>query len=162
MMAGIQVNAIGGADGGIFAPSMFIGAFLGYSISKFIHMAGLVWGGYISELNFLAIGMGGVLAGVMHAPLTGIFLIAELTGGYKLFIPLMIVSALSTFVCRKLCTHNVYKTMILFHGGDPDGTRDADALTRAIPADLIESDYQPLAETDSMRSVLAVVMKTHQ
>ena len=151
-----------GADGGIFAPSMFIGAFLGYSISKLIHMTGLAWGGYISELNFLAIGMGGVLAGVMHAPLTGIFLIAELTGGYKLFIPLMIVSALSTFVCRKLCTHNVYKTMIMFHGGDPDGTRDADALTRAIPEELIEKDYLPLAETDSMRGVLDSVMKTHQ
>jgi len=151
-----------GADGGIFAPSMFIGAFLGYSISKFIHMAGLAWGGYISDMNFLAIGMGGVLAGVMHAPLTGIFLIAELTGGYKLFIPLMIVSALSTFVCRKLCTHNVYKTMILFHGGDPDGTRDADALTRAIPDDLIEKDYLPLSESDSMRSVLHSVMKTTQ
>ena len=151
-----------GADGGIFAPSMFIGAFLGYSISKFIHMTGLAWGGYISELNFLAIGMGGVLAGVMHAPLTGIFLIAELTGGYRLFIPLMIVSALSTFVCRKLCAYNVYKTMILFHGGDPDGTRDADALTRAIPDDLIEKDYLPLNESDSMRSVLQSVMKTHQ
>ena len=151
-----------GADGGIFAPSMFIGAFLGYSISKFVHMAGLAWGGYISEPNFLAIGMGGVLAGVMHAPLTGIFLIAELTGGYKLFIPLMIVSALSTFVCRKLCTHNVYKTMILFHGGDPDGTRDADALTRAIPDELIEKDYLSLSESDSMRTVLQSVMKTHQ
>ena len=151
-----------GADGGIFAPSMFIGAFLGYSISQFVHMARLVWGDCISDLNFLAIGMGGVLAGVMHAPLTGIFLIAELTGGYKLFIPLMIVSALSTFVCRKLCTHNVYKTMILFHGGDPDGTRDADALTRAIPDELIEKDYLPLSETDSMRSVLDTVMKTHQ
>lgn len=151
-----------GADGGIFAPSMFIGAFLGYSISKLVHLSGLAWGDYISEMNFLAIGMGGVLAGVMHAPLTGIFLIAELTGGYKLFIPLMIVSALSTFVCRKLCTYNVYKTMILFHGGDPDGTRDADALTRAIPDDLVEKDYLPLSETDSMRSVLHSVMKTHQ
>ena len=151
-----------GADGGIFAPSMFIGAFLGYSLSKLVRMAGLFWGGYISELNFLAIGMGGVLAGVMHAPLTGIFLIAELTGGYRLFIPLMIVSALSTFVCRKLCTHNVYKTMILFHGGDPDGARDADALTRSIPDDMIEKDYLTLAESDSMRSVLTAVMKTHQ
>ena len=151
-----------GADGGIFAPSMFIGAFLGYSISKLVHMAGLLWGGHVSEMNFLAIGMGGVLAGVMHAPLTGIFLIAELTGGYKLFIPLMIVSALSTFVCRKLCAHNVYKTMIRFRGGDPDGTRDAHALTRAIPDSLIEKDYLPLAETDSMRSVLASVMKTTQ
>ena len=151
-----------GADGGIFAPSMFIGAFLGYSISKLVHMSDLAWGGYVSEMNFLAIGMGGVLAGVMHAPLTGIFLIAELTGGYKLFIPLMIVSALSTFVCRKLCTHNVYKTMILFRGGDPDGTRDADALTRAIPDDLIEKDYIPLSESDSMRAVLHSVMKTHQ
>ena len=151
-----------GADGGIFAPSMFIGAFLGYSISKLVHMSDLAWGGYVSETNFLAIGMGGVLAGVMHAPLTGIFLIAELTGGYKLFIPLMIVSALSTFVCRKLCTHNVYKTMILFRGGDPDGTRDADALTRAIPDGLIEKDYIPLSESDSMRAVLHSVMKTHQ
>ena len=151
-----------GADGGIFAPSMFIGAFLGYSVSKLVHMAGLVWGGYVSEENFLAIGMGGVLAGIMHAPLTGIFLIAELTGGYRLFIPLMIVSAISTFVCRKLCAYNVYKTMIRFHGGDPDGTRDADALTRAIPDDLIEKDYLPLSETDSMRTVLHSVMKTHQ
>ena len=163
LKATISISSLeSGADGGIFAPSMFIGAFLGYSISKFIHMAGFIWGGYISELNFLAIGMGGVLAGVMHAPLTGIFLIAELTGGYRLFIPLMIVSALSTFVCRKLCTHNVYKTMILFHGGDPDGTRDADALTRAIQDDLIEKDYLPLNESDSMRSVLHSVMKTHQ
>ena len=151
-----------GADGGIFAPSMYIGAFLGFSLSKLVHMTNLAWGGYISEMNFLAIGMGGVLAGVMHAPLTGIFLIAEITGGYKLFIPLMIVSALSTFVCRKLCTHNVYKTMILFHGGDPDTTRDSDALTRAIPDDLIETDYIPLSESDSMRAVLHSVMKTHQ
>ena len=89
------VSVESGGDGGIFGPSMFIGAFLGYFISKILNLTGIT---VIDPVNCIAVGMGGVLAGVMHAPLTGMFLIAELTGGYKLFVPLMIVVALSSFI----------------------------------------------------------------
>ena len=69
-----------GGDGGIFAPSMFIGAFTGFSIARFVNMVAAE-NYHLSEVNFIAVGMGGVIAGVMHAPMTGMFLIAEITGG---------------------------------------------------------------------------------
>ncbi len=150
-----------GADGGIFAPSMCIGAFLGFAVARFIHLAELPGCNNISEINFLAIGMGGVLAGVMHAPLTGIFLIAELTGGYVLLIPLMIVAALSTFFCHKFCPYNVYKTLIAEKGDNPDSKQDADALCVSYVGEIIETDYRTVLESDSLRNLLKTVMSTH-
>ena len=96
----------GGGCGGTFAPSLFIGAFSGFLFARVwnIHQIGV----YIPEKNFTLLGMAGVMAGVMHAPLTGIFLIAEITGGYGLFIPLMIVSVCAYLVIIIFEPHSIY------------------------------------------------------
>ena len=80
----------GGGCGGTFAPSLFIGCFAGFLFSRLWNINQI--GVYVPEKNFALLGMAGVMSGVMHAPLTGVFLIAELTGGYTMFMPLMIVS----------------------------------------------------------------------
>ena len=83
----------GGGCGGIFAPSLYLGCIAGFVFSHFSN--DLAFSAYLPEKNFALMGMAGVMSGVMHAPLTGVFLIAELTGGYDLFLPLMIVSVSS-------------------------------------------------------------------
>lgn len=153
------VSVESGGDGGIFGPSLFIGAFLGYCISKFLNMTGIT---VIDPVNCIAVGMGGVLAGVMHAPLTGMFLIAELTGGYRLFVPLMIVVAISSFISKLLVRHNVYKSMIVLKGGIPEQRNDEVLLMSARLNDLIEKDYVPVRQTDTLRTLLKAIMDSHR
>ena len=144
-----------GGDGGIFGPSLFTGAFLGYFMAKLINASHLA---SIDPVNCIAVGMGGVLAGVMHAPLTGIFLIAEITGGYKLFVPLMIVAALSSFISKRLTGHNIYKSAIVLRGGIPE-MKDGDAaLHRHTLRPLVEKDYMSVKESDTLRTLLNVVI----
>ncbi|MBO5693995.1 MAG: chloride channel protein [Lentisphaeria bacterium] len=152
------VGVESGGDGGIFAPSMFMGAFLGFFSARLIRMASLPgWEG-ISEKNFIAVGMGGVLAGVMHAPMTGIFLIAEITGGYKLFVPLMIVASLSCFICRKVSRYNVYKSMIAMRGGTPEQNKDVAAMEYLTVGELAEKNFTVVRQDDTLRSLLAAFM----
>ena len=101
--AGITIGS--GGNGGTFAPTMFTGAFLGLFVAYGVNQTGLV---HLSTSNFIAVGMAGALSGVLHAPLTAIFLIAEITGGYVLFIPLMIVSSISYIISRLSNKHNMY------------------------------------------------------
>jgi CIC family chloride channel protein len=101
--AGITIGS--GGNGGTFAPTMFTGAFLGLFVAFAANQTGLV---HLNTSNFIAVGMAGALSGVMHAPLTAIFLIAEITGGYILFIPLMIVSAISYVISRIYNPYNMY------------------------------------------------------
>jgi CIC family chloride channel protein len=101
--AGITIGA--GGNGGTFAPTMFTGAFLGLFVAFTANQTGLV---HLNVSNFVAVGMAGALCGVMHAPLTAIFLIAEITGGYVLFIPLMIVVSISYVIARLYNPHNMY------------------------------------------------------
>jgi len=101
--AGITIGS--GGNGGTFAPTMFTGAFLGLFVAFAVNQTGWV---HLSVSNFVAVGMAGALSGVMHAPLTAIFLIAEITGGYVLFIPLMIVSAISYIISRLSNPYNMY------------------------------------------------------
>jgi len=101
--AGITIGS--GGNGGTFAPTMFTGAFLGLFVAFAVNETGLV---HLNASNFIAVGMAGALSGVMHAPLTAIFLIAEITGGYVLFIPLMIVSAISYVISRLYNPYNMY------------------------------------------------------
>lgn len=95
-----------GGDGGIFAPSMVIGAFTGFAFARAVNLTGIV---QLSEPNFVIAGMCGVFTSVMRAPLTGIFLIAEVTGGYQLLVPLMIVSATSHFAARFFEPYSIYR-----------------------------------------------------
>lgn len=99
-----------GGNGGVFAPSLIIGGVAGFLFSYIVNLTGYF---SLKSPNFIVAGMAGVLAGVMHAPLTAIFLLAEITGGYTLFIPLMIVTAISYFMTRKYVKHSIYhKTLI--------------------------------------------------
>ncbi len=101
--AALTVGA--GGNGGIFAPSLIIGGVSGFLFSYIVNLTPYF---NIKSPNFIVAGMAGVLAGVMHAPLTAIFLLAEITGGYTLFIPLMIVTAISYFMTRKYVKHSIY------------------------------------------------------
>ena len=96
----------GGGVGGTFAPSLFVGAFSGFLFARLWNINEI--GAYVPERNFALLGMAGVMAGVMHAPLTGIFLIAEITGGYGWFIPLMIVSISSYLTIIIFEPHSIY------------------------------------------------------
>ncbi|MBU2997679.1 chloride channel protein [Cellulophaga baltica] len=96
-----------GGVGGIFAPTLFMGSILGNCVAKVINNIGL-FSFKVSESNFTLVGMAGLMAGVLHAPLTAIFLIAELTSGYELFIPLMITAAISYSITKYANPHSVY------------------------------------------------------
>jgi chloride channel protein, CIC family len=100
---GITISS--GGNGGIFAPSLFMGGFLGYLISITINNTGLI---DLNAINFTVVGMAGVLSGVIKIPLTAVFLIAEITGGYVLFVPLMIVSAISFFISSYFESKSIY------------------------------------------------------
>ena len=146
-----------GGDGGIFGPSLFTGAFLGYGFARLLNLTQVA---HIDPVNCVAVGMGGVLAGVMHAPLTGIFLIAELTGGYKLFVPLMIVAAISSFISKLIARHNVYKSAIAMQGGTPEVKGEEGLLKRRHLQGLVEQDFHPVKENDPLRVLLQAVMQS--
>ncbi|MFC7357858.1 chloride channel protein [Jejudonia soesokkakensis] len=96
-----------GGVGGIFAPTLFMGSILGFTVAKIINTLTIL-SNPVSESNFTLVGMTGLMAGVLHAPLTAIFLIAEVTGGYELFLPLMIASAISFTITKHFQPHSVY------------------------------------------------------
>jgi CIC family chloride channel protein len=104
-----------GGVGGVFIPTLVMGSALGNAFAKIINNIGL--GFHVSESNFTLIGMTGLMAGVLHAPLTAIFLIAEITGGYELFVPLMLVAAISFAITRYFVSHSIY-TMALAKRGE--------------------------------------------
>ena len=150
-----------GGDGGIFAPSMFIGAFTGFCLARFVNMtapANL----HLNEINFIAVGMGGVIAGVMHAPMTGMFLIAEITGGYRLFIPLMITASLSAFISKKITGYNIYKSVIKLRGGSPEPNPAVMVLEKVRVGDLVEKDFITVSVSDNLRVLLRDVMTSER
>ena len=106
-----------GGVGGIFAPTLFMGSIMGNCVAKFINNIGLFGNHTVSESNFTLVGMAGLMAGVLHAPLTAIFLIAEVTGGYELFIPLMLTATISFGITKYFYPHSVY-TMELGRKGE--------------------------------------------
>ena len=97
-----------GGVGGIFAPTLFMGSIIGTVVAKTINNIG-IFNNSVSESNFTLVGMAGLMAGVLHAPLTAIFLIAEVTGGYELFIPLMITASISFLITKYVQPHSVYE-----------------------------------------------------
>ncbi|MBQ9087677.1 MAG: chloride channel protein [Lentisphaeria bacterium] len=94
-----------GGDGGIFAPTMFVGAFVGFAFARLVNLSGMA---ELQEMNFVIVGICGVFSAVLRAPLTGIFLIADVTGSYILLVPLMIVSSVAWFIARLFEPHSIY------------------------------------------------------
>jgi CIC family chloride channel protein len=129
----------GGGCGGIFAPSLFLGCIAGFI---FAHTSNYFdFTRYLSEKNFALMGMAGVMAGVMHAPLTGVFLIAELTGGYELFLPLMIVSISSYLTIIMFEPHSIYSMRLAQKGELLTHHKDKAVLTLLNVDHVIEKDF---------------------
>jgi CIC family chloride channel protein len=129
----------GGGCGGTFAPSLFIGCFSGFFFSRIWNMYEV--GTFLPEKNFALMGMAGVMSGVMHAPLTGIFLIAELTGGYDLFLPLMIVSICSYLTIILFEPHSIYSSRLAKQGKLITHHTDHAVLTLMQMDSVIDRDY---------------------
>jgi CIC family chloride channel protein len=130
----------GGGCGGTFAPSLFIGCFTGFLFSRLWNMNEI--GVYVPEKNFALLGMAGVMSGVMHAPLTGIFLIAEITSGYDLFMPLMIVSVFAYLTIIIFEPHSIYGMRLARKGQLITHHTDHAVLTLMSLDSVIDRDYQ--------------------
>src|SRR6056297_349256 len=131
--------AAGGA-GGVFIPTMVMGSALGNVVAKVINNLGL--GFSVSESNFTLIGMAGLIAGVIHAPLTAIFLIAEITGGYELFVPLMITASISYLITKNILDHTIYTRELAEQGALLTHDKDKNVLTVMQLDDVIEQDFK--------------------
>jgi len=131
--------AAGGA-GGIFIPTMVMGSALGNMVAKIINNIGL--GFNVSESNFTLIGMAGLIAGVIHAPLTAIFLIAEITGGYELFVPLMITASISYLITKNVVDHTIYTRELAQRGALLTHDKDQTVLTLMQLDDVIEKNFK--------------------
>lgn len=128
-----------GGVGGIFIPTLVMGAALGNGISKIINHLGI--GVEVSETNFTLIGMGGLIAGVLHAPLTAIFLIAEITGGYELFLPLMIAISISFVISKNTLNYSIYTKELLKKGELLTHDKDQSVLTIMSLDSVIEQNF---------------------
>lgn len=130
----------GGGCGGIFAPSLFLGCIAGFVFAHFCN--GYDWSETLPEKNFALMGMAGLMSGVMHAPLTGVFLIAELTGGYNLFLPLMIVSMASYLTIVLFEPHSIYSMRLAKKGELLTHHKDKAVLTLMKMDSVIEKDFK--------------------
>jgi len=128
-----------GGVGGVFIPTLVMGSALGNAFAKIINNIGL--GFHVSESNFTLIGMTGLMAGVLHAPLTAIFLIAEITGGYELFVPLMLVAAISFAITRYFISHSIYTMALAKRGELLTYDKDKNALLLMNLDKIIERDF---------------------
>ena len=133
----------GGGCGGTFAPSLFIGCFTGFFFSRLWNMHQI--GVYVPEKNFALLGMAGVMSGVMHAPLTGIFLIAEITSGYNLFMPLMIVAVSSYLTINIFEPHSIYGMRLAKQGRLVTHHTDHAVLTLMSLDSVVDRDFQAVA-----------------
>lgn len=149
-----STNGAGGV-GGTFAPSLFVGALTGFLFAFIVNNLDL--GITLSQKNFTLMGMAGVMSGVMHAPLMAIFLTAEMTGGYQLFLPLLIVSTLSYFTIQYFTPYSIY-TMRLAKAGDlMTHQKDKTVLTMLKIDNVIERDFKEVHPEMSLKEMVDVI-----
>lgn len=139
-----------GGVGGIFIPTLVMGSVLGNVSAKIINQLGYS----VSETNFTLIGMTGLMAGVLHAPLTAIFLIAEITGGYDLFVPLMLVSAVSFAITKYFVSHSIYTHELAEKGELITHDEDKNVLMRMQIDKIIETNFVTIQPEDSLGNLL--------
>ncbi|WP_026775929.1 chloride channel protein [Polaribacter sp. Hel_I_88] len=159
-----------GGVGGIFIPTLFMGSALGNVFAKVINTLG----GSVSESNFTLIGMTGLMAGVLHAPLTAIFLIAEITGGYELFVPLMLVAAISFAFTKYFIANSIYTTELAAKGELITHNKDKNVLMmmkidrlieknfKAVNPDMLLGEMLTKAVAKSTRNIFPVINKEKQ
>ena len=147
-------NGAGGV-GGTFAPSLFVGALAGFLFAYVFNELNL--GVTVSEKNFALMGMAGVMSGVMHAPLMAIFLTAEMTGGYDLFLPLLIVSSLAYMTIRIFEPYSIYTMRLAKHGDLLTHHKDKAVLTMLNVDELIERDFKSVTPDMTLKQVVDTI-----
>lgn len=148
---GITIGS--GGNGGNFAPSLFLGAFVGFLFSSLFTDLGI----HLPISNFTIVAMAGILSGIFHAPLTGIFLIAEITGGYELIIPLMIVSALSFAVSKYFMPLSIDMQKLSHKEKINTSNTDSYLLSNIDLAKFIEHDFSEVRVDSSLRQLIDIV-----
>ena len=150
----------GGGVGGTFGPTLFIGAIAGFVISRTINLIGGV--GLVPEQNFVLVGMAGLMAGVMQAPMTAIFLIAEISGGYELLIPLILTSTISYGVTRMVEPYSIYTKRIAKKGELLTHDSDQAVLTLLKTGDLVEADFGTIRIDATLGELVKVVSESNR
>lgn len=150
----VAITLGSGGNGGSFAPSLFVGAYLGFIFSFFLSLIGF---SDIPVINFTIVAMAGILSGVFHAPLTGIFLIAEITGGYDLIIPLMIVSSISYVLVKYFHPESLDVRRLKDKGTIVTDNKDTSILSKIDTRALIETDFTPIHFKATLRDIVETI-----
>jgi chloride channel protein, CIC family len=143
-----------GGNGGNFAPSLFVGSYVGFVFSRLLNT---VFDLKLTESNFTIVGMAGILSGVMYAPLTAIFLIAEVAGGYDLIIPLMVVSTISSVFTRHFEPISIETKAMIERGEVFSQDKDRNILLLLKANRLIETDFKTIKTTDSLGELIETI-----
>lgn len=148
----------GGGVGGTFGPTLFIGAIAGFVLSRTINL--IAGPGFVPEQNFVLVGMAGLMAGVMQAPMTAIFLIADMTGGYDLLIPLILTSTISYAATRAVEPYSIYTKRIAKKGELLTHDSDQAVLTLLKTSELVESDFTTVKIDATLGELAEVVAES--
>jgi CIC family chloride channel protein len=154
---GITIGS--GGNGGHFAPSLFLGSYTGFFFSKLINLSGFT---KLPISNFTMVGMAGILSGLFHAPLTAIFLIAEITGGYDLMIPLMIVSSISFAISKRFEKHSLDVKNLARKGNAFTSNKDTNILATLEINTIIQTDYLTVKLENNLLALVEMISNSNQ
>lgn len=146
-----------GGVGGVFAPSLFMGGILGYLVAILLNRFSFI---HVNEANFALVGMAAFMSGVMHAPMTSIFLIAEITGGYGLFIPLIVASTISYLTIMYFEPHSIYTIRLAKRGELITHNKDRAALTLMRLESEIERDLMQVSPDSTLRQLVHIISQS--
>lgn len=150
----------GGGVGGTFGPTLFVGAIAGFVVARTLNMLFDGTATSIPEQNFVLVGMAGLMAGVMQAPMTAIFLIAEISGGYDLFLPLILTSTIAFGTTRMVEKYSIYTKRIAQRGELLTHDSDQAVLTLLKVSDVIETDFSTVKIDDTLGRLVEVVSES--
>ena len=162
MMLKVFATAItlgSGGNGGNFAPSLFLGSYVGFLFSKTINFTGLT---QLPVSNFTMVGMAGILSGLFHAPLTAIFLIAEITGGYSLMLPLMIVASISFAISKRFEKHSMDVKDLAQKGHAFTSNKDTNVLSTLDTNSIIQTDYLTVSPDENLEKLVDLISHSNQ
>lgn len=148
-----------GGNGGNFAPSLFLGSYAGFFFSKVLNTIGL---SHLPVSNFTLVGMAGILSGLFHAPLTAIFLIAEITGGYDLMIPLMMVSSISFAISKRFEKHSLDVKSLAKKGHAFTDNKDTNILSTLETEKIIQTDYLTITAEENLEQLVDLISHSNQ
>ena len=149
----------GGGVGGTFGPTLVSGGLAGFVVARLINLSGIA---LVPEANFVLVGMGGLMAGVMQAPMTAIFLIAEITGGYELLIPLIVTASVSYGTIRMFERYSIYTKRIAAQGELLTHDSDQAVLTLLKTEDMVENDFTPVPYDGTLGDMVEAISRSRR